>query len=42
VFMGEIAKRTAPQTMAALSSLVSKPQPRSAASQEGGPYAAAR
>jgi hypothetical protein len=42
VFMGEIAKRTAPQTMAALSSLVSKPQPRSTASQEGGPHAAAR
>lgn len=36
VFMVEIAKRTAPQTLAALSSLASKPQSESATNKEGG------
>lgn len=42
VFMGEIARRTAPQTMAALGKLVGKPQSESAMNKEGGSLAAAR
>ena len=42
VFMGEIAKRTAPQTLAALSSLASKPQSGSVTNKEGGSHVIAR
>ncbi|MDD5559092.1 DUF3365 domain-containing protein [Candidatus Methylomirabilis sp.] len=43
VFMGEIAKRTAPHTLAVLSSLASKPKPGgSAANKEGGALVIAR
>ncbi len=42
VFMGEIAKRTAPQTMAVLSSLASKSQSGSATNKEGGSHVIAR
>ena len=42
VFMGEIAKRTAPQTLAALSSLANKPQSGSATSKEEGSHVIAR
>ncbi len=42
VFMGEIAKRTAPQTMAALSSLANKPQSGSATNKEEGSHVIAR
>lgn len=42
VFMGEIAKRTAPQTLAALSMLAGKPQMGSATNKEGGSVAVAR
>lgn len=40
--MGEIAKRTAPQTLAALSVLADKPQLGSATNKEGGFFALAR
>jgi adenylate cyclase len=42
VFMGEIAKRTAPQTLAALSVLADKSQSGSATNKEGGSFAVAR
>jgi hypothetical protein len=42
VFMGEIAKRTAPHTMAAISSLVSQSQSGSATNKEGGSHVTAR